>query len=69
MQAPAVAPAGTMRQPATVVAQDGAALAAQARQLAMQYAHDPHKLSSALTQLRMSHLTQHYHINASGVDN
>ncbi|HEY4161025.1 MAG TPA: hypothetical protein VGM08_03100 [Candidatus Saccharimonadales bacterium] len=64
------APTGAaMQQPVPAVTQDGAALTAQARQLIAQYAHDPHKLSSALTQLRMSHLAQNYHINASGADN
>jgi hypothetical protein len=46
-----------------------ARVAAQAKQLTLQYAGDPYKLSEALSQLKSAYLAEQYHITANQVEN
>ena len=43
--------------------------AAQAKQLAAQYANDPYKLSEALGQLKAAYLSEQYHITSNQAGN
>jgi len=67
--APVPTPGATMAPGGASIAAPGtAAVATQAQHLAAQYAHDPYRLNEALTQLRLLHLAQHYHITPSGAE-
>lgn len=77
---PAMPPVGQPQQQAPIAASPvsashvatedvSARVAAQAKQLTLQYAGDPYKLSEALNQLKAAYLAEQYHVTTNQAEN